>query len=223
MGGCLPNKLARGPKWSSYATAKNYDFALCLLFTFFVWINIIASLISNRTSILKRRPHYNNIIHSYAAPYNNTARRGRAEVARPSCLPKQARAPARTPISISLWRPITRRLTHEWISAKASTSSTSFPPQPYMSATPAVHAHTQTCLLDNGAKVYDRWINSSGSGNRVINNVSILCDSVERRAPSGHWANHLDKTEPLLYCLDPYGPADCVVLPCVYCWTADWD
>lgn len=105
----LPNKLARGPKWSSYATAKNYDFALCLLFTFFVWINIIASLILNRTSILKRRPHHNNIIHSYAAPYNNSARRGRAEVARPSCLPKQPRAPARTPISISLWRPITRR------------------------------------------------------------------------------------------------------------------
>lgn len=103
----LPNKLARGPKWSSYATAKKYDFALCLLFTFFVWINIIASLILN--SILKRRPRYNNIIHSYAAPYNNSARRGRAEVARPSFLPKQARAPARTPISISLWRPITRR------------------------------------------------------------------------------------------------------------------
>lgn len=81
----------------------------CLLFTFFVRIKIIASLILNRTFILKRRSHYNTIIHSYAAPYNNTARRGRAEVARPSCLPKQARAPARTPISISLWRPITGR------------------------------------------------------------------------------------------------------------------
>lgn len=105
-------------------------------------------MILNRTSILKRRPQYNNIIHSYATPYINTARRGRAEVARPSCLPKQARAPARTPISISLWRPITgdkhtseypRRPQPRWL---RSSRSLICPPHQLFTRT-----HRHACLI----------------------------------------------------------------------------